>query len=227
MASPHAGDGVLRSTDAGENPNLARFNSRAKEWDQAPDRVSRAQMIAERILEQGLVHPHGEVLDIGCGTGLLSLEIQSQALRVTALDLAPRMVEALKEKCAQQSVTNVEPVVADVEREPLPGGKYHLIVSSMTLHHLRDTYALLQRCFDALRPGGALAVADLDWDASGYHKDDSGVVHPGFERHNLADQFSRAGFSGVKATTVSEEVRSVPDGDEKRFTTFLIWGTRP
>ena len=97
-----------------ENPNLARFNSRATEWDQAPERVSRARVIAGRILEQGLVHPQAEVLDIGCGTGLLSLEIQDQALRVTALDLAPRMVEALKEKCAQQSVTNVEPVVADV-----------------------------------------------------------------------------------------------------------------
>jgi hypothetical protein len=70
-------------------------------------------------------------------------------------------------------------------------------------------------------------VADLDWDATGFHPDPRGVVRHGFERRDLVDQFLQVGFRGVETATVSGDTRPLPDGGEKRFTTFLIWGKRP
>jgi len=55
----------------------------------------------------------------------------------------------------------------------------------MTLHHIEEPARLLKRFYDLLLPGGILGIADLDMEDGAFHKDNTGVVHFGFERMQL------------------------------------------
>jgi len=55
----------------------------------------------------------------------------------------------------------------------------------MTLHHIADTGAILEKLNALLRPGGMIALADLDLEDGFFHDDPGEEVHHGFERSAL------------------------------------------
>lgn len=213
--------------DPTHNPNLARFQASADGWDDTPIRGRRAEAIAAALEERGLLTGQSRVLDVGAGTGLLTLELRARAARVTAVDLSPAMAEALTEKCRRGGIDGVDVVIADLERESPPGADYDLIASSMTWHHIRDVDGLIARCVEVLAPGGWMTLSDLEADASGYHQDDTGVVHQGFDVDDLAARLRNAGLQEVGSEIVLEEVRKEEGVAPQRFRNFLLWGRKP
>ncbi|PZD96341.1 malonyl-[acyl-carrier protein] O-methyltransferase BioC [Paenibacillus sambharensis] len=115
-------------------------------------------------LAAGLPHPQGsdDVLEIGCGTGFLTGKLAAGAYRsVTALDLAPSMLEAAGQRTAGLPA-DIRFVLADVERwaaEPAREAEYDLIVSSACFQWLEHPAGTLGHLRGLLRPGGMLAFA--------------------------------------------------------------------
>ena len=97
-------------------------------------------------------------LEVGCGTGAFTRLLASRARRVTALDLSPEMIRLAKSWSADYK--NVEYVLDDFMRLPLPAEAFDCVVSIATLHHLPLEQAL-PKMKDALRPNGVLIVNDL------------------------------------------------------------------
>ena len=100
----------------------------------------------------------GDVLEVGCGSGAFTRKLAARAERVVGIDLAPRMIEAARARCA--GLANVRLEVADATAWELGAARWDAIVSLATLHHL-PAAETLARWRDALRPGGALLVLDL------------------------------------------------------------------
>jgi len=105
-------------------------------------------------------------------------------------------------------------------------GVYDLIVSSMTLHHIRHVDRLLAQLHQAISPGGRLCLADLDSDDGQFHSDNQGVFHFGFDRAGLRQAFAGAGFTNIQVITAAEMLKPARDGGLRRFTIFLITGVR-
>jgi ubiquinone/menaquinone biosynthesis C-methylase UbiE len=103
------------------------------------------------------------VIDLGAGTGYVSLALAPRVERVVAADLAKPMVDALVDKAASRRLGNVHPVVVDLSHLQLPESSVDLVVSNYALHHLTDDdkVALVARISRWLRPGGRLVVADM------------------------------------------------------------------
>ncbi|MEH0984490.1 class I SAM-dependent methyltransferase [Micromonospora sp. CPCC 205556] len=102
------------------------------------------------------------VLDLGAGTGLLSLLLTAAVpgVRVTLVDAAPRMLAAAADRLTARGVAH-RTVLADLT-DPLPEGRYDAVVSALAIHHLDDAgkRALYRRAADTLVPGGVFVNAE-------------------------------------------------------------------
>jgi ubiquinone/menaquinone biosynthesis C-methylase UbiE len=201
------------------------FNKAAATWDQKPHRVRMAQDVAQAILLTLQPGPETDVLDIGCGTGLVTFALQPHVRTVTAIDSSQGMLDELEKKVAAQGLTNVRTRLVDLEKDDLPG-PVDLVASSMTFHHIKDTVLLLKRIAGILKPGGKIAIADLDSDEGKFHDSNEGVFHFGFDRHSMKKSFEAAGFVSVQNQTAAIVQKPGPDGGMRTFTVFLMTGVK-
>ncbi|MBA3024601.1 MAG: class I SAM-dependent methyltransferase [Gammaproteobacteria bacterium] len=202
------------------------FESVAARWDSNPGRVRIANEVATAIRRSVALSPHMAVLDYGCGTGLLSLQLLPQVGSLCGADSSPAMLEVMAGKIAAQGISNARTQFVDFEHGAHASGSYDLIVSSMVTHHVPDTAALFAEWFRLLNPGGQIAFADLDSEDGAFHGDNTGVFHLGFDRTYLRELLQKASFSEVRdstATSVSKEV----EGQQREFPIFLIVARKP
>lgn len=201
------------------------FNKAAATWDENPGRVRMAHDVAQTILLTIRPGPDMDVLDIGCGTGLLSLAIQPHVRSITAIDSSHGMLDVLDKKIAAQGLANVRTRHVDLEKDELPG-PFDLAASSMTFHHIKDTDLLLARIAGILKPGGKIAIADLDPDEGKFHDSNEGVFHFGFDRLTMKKSFEAAGFISVQNRTAAIMQKSGLDERVRTFTVFLMTGEK-
>ena len=121
-------------------------------------------------LEAGGLYLHGEadlvaalagpppatVLDAGCGTGRVAVELARRGYAVVGVDVEPLMLESARAKAP-----GLEWVLADLAADPLPGGPYDLVVAAgnvMIFLQLGTEAAAVANLAAALRPGGLLVA---------------------------------------------------------------------
>jgi 2-polyprenyl-3-methyl-5-hydroxy-6-metoxy-1,4-benzoquinol methylase len=103
-------------------------------------------------------------VDLGCGSGQVSIPLAEHGVQVTAVDVSPQMIQRLNERVAGSDVAeSMHGVVCAIENFTAPRGSVDLVVSNYALHHLRDRdkQAVLVAAVDWLRPGGKLVVGDM------------------------------------------------------------------
>lgn len=201
------------------------FDQGASQWDFNPVRLKLADDVAAAVAANVALDAGLRVLDFGCGTGLLTLRLKPLVGAVVGLDTSRGMLNELEAKLAAQNIGGVSTVCAELNAARLEAG-FDLIVSSMALHHVADTAALLAEFWRLLKPGGRIALADLDLDGGRFHDDATGVYHNGFDRAELADQIRAAGFDEVRLVTAAS-VRKPVDGEMAEFTVMLAGARRP
>jgi ubiquinone/menaquinone biosynthesis C-methylase UbiE len=202
------------------------FDKEAAAWDGDPGRVRLANDVADAIIRE--TRPTGEmdVLDFGCGTGLVTLRLQPFVKSITGADSSRGMLGVLEEKIRTRGLSNVRTRLVDFERGARVEGKFHLVMSSMTLHHVPDTEALFKQWHDVLLPGGLLCAADLDTEDGSFHVNNTGVFHLGFAREHVKSLLIATGFHDVRTVTAATMTRAVAGGGKRAFPVFLIVGKK-
>ncbi len=188
-----------------------RFDQAAATWDDNPRRVSLAKGVAEAIAKRIRLSPTMDVLDFGCGTGLLTLNLRPMVGSITGADTSGGMLETLRRKLVDQKLAGVESFQLRPEEGYAIRGTYDLIVSSMTLHHVPELAPLFRRFREHLREGGQVALADLDTEDGSFHEQVEDVFHLGFEREQVVGWLQETGFTGIETTTAYEMRRNGRD----------------
>jgi ubiquinone/menaquinone biosynthesis C-methylase UbiE len=200
-----------------------RFDDAAETWDDDPSHEKRQVAVARAIKDAVNLSPQMKAVDIGGGTGRLSILLADLVGSVVVTDPSAGMVQVAEERIAAAGLTDrIRAVQADLTKHRLEGA-YDLVWSSMALHHVQDLEVLLRSVASLLVDGGRLAIADLDEDPDGaFHADKIDFDgHHGFNRQRLAEQLATAGFSDVSfvdATTILK-------GD-REFGVFLCTATK-
>ncbi|MET9290778.1 class I SAM-dependent methyltransferase [Streptomyces sp. NPDC003077] len=123
------------------------------------------------------------ILDLGSGTGkgTFALLPHFKDAEAIAVDSSPHMLRHLRDKARERGVTDrVRTVEADLDAAWPDFGEVDLVWASASLHHMADPDRALRDMFAALRPGGLLAVIELEG-VPRFLPDDLGVGRPGLE----------------------------------------------
>lgn len=198
------------------------FDKKAATWDENPGRVRLAGDIARAILEEKILSPAMNVLEFGCGTGLLTLQLSPLVHSITGVDGSRGMLSVLKAKIEDKGLTNIKIQLIDPSGGRILNGGYHAVVSSMTLHHVKEIGPLIGQFHRVMLPGGALCLADLDPDEGKFHGENDTVFHQGFDRKMLQKVLSEAGFDIVRDKTAAIVERTAPGGSPETFSVFLM-----
>lgn len=198
------------------------FDKEAASWDKNPWRVKLANDIADAISYDKILTPGMDVLEFGCGTGLLTLRLHPLVHSITGVDSSPGMLAELRGKIEKQDLTNIKIKHLDPAKGEVLEGSYDLVVCGMTLHHVREIVPLINEFFKITAPNGCLCIADLDPDYGLFHGDNDTVFHNGFDRASLRQVLEEAGFVDIRDRTAATVMKPAPDGEIRFFGVFLI-----
>lgn len=204
------------------------FDQSAATWDNEPRRIALMRAVGEAILREAQPTKEMDILDYGCGTGLVSLFLLPHVRSVTGADNSSGMLEVLGKKIAETGLLNMKTIRLDLERDILPPDRYHMLVTSMTMHHIADTGKILRAFHGLLIPGGTLCIADLDTEPGVFHGPEAAgsVHHHGFDREELKRQLADAGFRQAHDVTAFTVHKPITGGALHPFPVFLLVARR-
>jgi ubiquinone/menaquinone biosynthesis C-methylase UbiE len=162
--------------------------------------------LRQRTATLARIQPGEQVLDVGCGTGTLAMDVArrvGRAGRVAGVDPGTEQIARARAKAARRHVP-IEFQIGVIEQLPCPDQSFDVVLSTLMMHHLptplkRQGLAEIAR---VLKPGGRLVIADFR-----RKKDRAGQAarfHAGgSSMHDLAAMVSDAGFEDLE----TEEMR--------------------
>jgi SAM-dependent methyltransferase len=166
-----------RDTASDADRNIARqqrfWTRRAASWDHGAGNNPGLVRVVERVLAEADPAPDALAVDLGCGSGQVTLALAKRCGTVVGVDVSQKMIALLLENAAREGVTNVEGRAVPIERLGLEAGSVDVIVSNYALHHLRDRdkQVAVDQAANWLKPGGRLVIGDMMFGRGGDARD--------------------------------------------------------
>ena len=152
-----ADEGLIESWYMEKTKVRRNFDRAAITYDAA---AALQQEVALRTLERFdfIKQQPQTILDLGCGTGLLTLGLMQRFAKatITALDLAPGMLTVLKGKIPlrRRIANRLKFICADAEQLPIKDNSYDLVISGLTLQWCNQPDQVFSEVMRVLKPGG-------------------------------------------------------------------------
>ena len=166
-----------RRVATGGDRNIARqrrfWTRRAVSWDHGAGNNPGLVKVVERVLTEADPSPGAFAVDLGCGSGQVTLALAKRCRNVLGVDVSAEMITLLLENAEREGVSNVEGRAVPIERLGLRESSVDLVVSNYALHHLRDKdkQTAVNEAFKWLRPGGMLVIGDMMFGRGGDARD--------------------------------------------------------
>ena len=164
------------------------------------------------------LRPGMSILDVGCGPGSITRGLAERVAPgpVVGLDLSRDTLEAARADAARRGLANLRYEEGSVYALPFPDASFDVAYAHQVLQHLRERPAALREMLRVVRPGGLLAVRDVDWETVAYWPPTPGIdrfidVHLRTWRRNggepamgrqLPALFHEAGVADLRVTAV-------------------------
>ena len=166
--------------------------------------LGQARRLRRMTLDEALIKPGDNVLDVGCGTGEVTLLAKTRAKdgKVYGIDPAPEMIAVARNKAVRKGL-EIDFRVGVIESLPFPDASIDVVTSSLMMHHLPADLKVrgLAEIYRVLRPGGHLLIADFMRPTGSFlnHLFIAFTRHQGLESgiEDLQKPLKDAGFSQI------------------------------
>lgn len=195
------------------------FGDKAENYEKNKYRVDNVENIARTLLAQTNLNESMSLMDFGSGTGLLLEKIAPYVDSITAVDISKSMNQQLAEKknsiACKLSILEIDLCQSTIDQ------KFDSIISSMTMHHVKDIDSMFTTLYSLLHDDGVIAIADLDTEDGSFHSEDTGVFHSGFDRSAFLNSAKSASFKNLEIVDAS--IAHKVQGD---YSVFLLTGNK-
>jgi len=201
------------------------FNLMAKDFD-TDRRIERAKVIADEI-RQHMHDGHAKsALEYGCGTGLVGFQLINDVESMLFVDSSAAMIEQVKQKLhslgKSTDCADCHDFMVDVPNDI----RADYIFSSLVLHHIKDTKAILSRLHGMLNNEGHLLIIDLNTDDGSFHAEYPHFDgHHGFEQPSIVSLATEVGFKKVGIKTFYHGYKTV-NGNTNPYSLFILDATK-
>ena len=131
-----------------------------------------AQRTADEAAAFLLPHlrPGMRLLDVGCGPGSITRGLAERLApgQVVGIDLSRDALEGARREAAARGLTNLRFEDASVYEMPFADGSFDVVYAHQVLQHLRERPSAVREMLRVVRPGGLVAVRDVDWGTAAY-----------------------------------------------------------
>jgi SAM-dependent methyltransferase len=149
-------------------PEMGTLKSRLRSTWMAGDYGQLAQYLepgALKFLERIAVAPGARLLDVACGAGQIAIPLARAGVQVTALDLAPNLIEQAKARAAAENL-KIQFEEGDAEMLPFEDESFDMVVSLIGAMFAPRPERVAAEMIRVCRPGGRIAMGN--WTAEGF-----------------------------------------------------------
>lgn len=137
----------------------AYFDNVAAQWDSMREGFF-SETIREKAFSAAGIEKGKVCADIGAGTGFITEGIITRGIKVIAVDQSEEMLHQMKQKFTNSDL--VEYRKGDAENLPIADNSVDYVFANMYLHHVEAPAAAIKEMVRILKPGGKIAITDLD-----------------------------------------------------------------
>lgn len=133
------------------------------EYDDQHTKFRDYQHEAMKIIHATKITKDDIVIDLGCGSGELAINIAEHCKELIAIDISTKMIDLCKSKIIQNNINNVFPVCGGFLSYEHNSEPVDVVISNVVLHHLPDFWKLiaLRKIYELLKPGGRFFLFDV------------------------------------------------------------------
>jgi ubiquinone/menaquinone biosynthesis C-methylase UbiE len=162
--------------------------------------------LREMTVRLAQIKPGDSVLEVGCGTGSLTLAAKRQAGpsgRVAGIDIIPAMIE-LSQRKADQACAEITFQLGSITAIPFPDNQFDVVMGSFMIFHMSENTRQkgIAEIYRVLKPGGRLLLLDLAMPKPWLQRAIAQrVIFPGGLEHDLQElvpPLETAGFTGIE-----------------------------
>jgi 2-polyprenyl-3-methyl-5-hydroxy-6-metoxy-1,4-benzoquinol methylase len=137
------------------------WGRRTASWDQEGSQGLIG--VVQAVLDRCRTPPGTVAVDLGCGSGQVTLPLAPRCAQVLAIDVNGPGIAMLERKAREASIANIQTMTQPIQGMELDAGSVDLVVTNYALHHLSnaDKRAVLADAYGWLRPGGQLVIGDM------------------------------------------------------------------
>jgi ubiquinone/menaquinone biosynthesis C-methylase UbiE len=149
--------------------NSEWFQEWANEYDTTLGKLKRHHKLLDLVVKVSGIQRNDRILDIGCGTGLLSLKfLTKKDCTITAIDSSPQMLRIFQEKIETYNLAEkihcIQESVEDMDFKP---DQFDIIAATVALHHVKGKEPVIKNVYDYLKVGGRFVLGEIDMDTTG------------------------------------------------------------
>ncbi len=183
---------------------MNRFDEAAKTWDQKQSSIDSSNACVDNLEKYITLKNDAKILDYGCGTGFISYSLKTKTNSVLGMDYSDGMVSRFNEKAKELDFDNIKAIKHNMNEDEIQKDTFDLFISSMTMHHIKDTNMFAKKAYECLVKGGVVCINDLEKEDGTFHakhKND-GVEHFGYAKEDVKKIFENIGFEIISCDTV-------------------------
>jgi len=149
--------------------NREWFQGWANEYDTTLGKLKRHHKLLDLVVKVSGIQRNDHILDIGCGTGLLSLKfLDATDCSITAIDSSPQMLGIFEKKIEKfnlaEKIHCLQESAEDMDFKP---DQFDIIAATVSLHHVKCKELVIKNIYASLKGGGRFVIGEIDMDTTG------------------------------------------------------------